>query len=273
MQSVVVKLDAQNQQYAQDESYSFVVRNSDAVFAEVQAKSYAGVVYALESLAQLIRYDDKYDRYYAPSTCTVTDAPRFPHRGLLVDSGRHFLPVTLLKKTIRALRMNKMNVLHWHLTEAESWPVNSKAFPEAAEAGAFSSLERYTIADLKDVVEYARKNAVKIVPEFDQPGHIGALYASHPEWFACAPKGSPTMNPGNSVALNPKEEGVYSFMQKFLIEEMLPIFIGSGGTDTIHIGTDEVPEECWKRNADLEDEDPHKLFLGYIQRVSKILLG
>ena len=81
------------------------------------------MVYGLETLSQLIKFDFSREQYYLPAACDIADAPRFPHRGLLIDSGRHFLPTSFIKKQVTVLRAHKMNVLHWHLTEDQAWPV------------------------------------------------------------------------------------------------------------------------------------------------------
>ena len=133
-------------------------------------------------------------------TLVVADAPRFRHRGILVDSGRHFEPVRQLKHTIRALRMHKMNTLHWHLPEDQSFPMlltdPSFFHPELAQQAAWTFPGRgaplpaaaadvpgevYTNDDLREVVAYANKHGVRVVPEFDMPGHETAWSVSHPE--------------------------------------------------------------------------------------------
>ena len=93
-------------------------------------------MYAFETLSQLVKFDADTEQYYAPSSCTVSDRPRFRHRGVLIDSSRHFLPIKLVKEMVRALRMHKMNLLHWHLTDDQSWPV---LFPLPQDIGTWGS--------------------------------------------------------------------------------------------------------------------------------------
>lgn len=92
----------------------------------------------------------------------IEDSPRFPHRGMLIDTGRHYLPVPFVRRVVRSLRIHKLNVLHWHLSDLQSFPFQSKVFPELSRAGSFSKRERYTTYELESVVKFARRNGVRV---------------------------------------------------------------------------------------------------------------
>jgi hexosaminidase len=140
---------------------------------EIHAETVYGAMHGFVSLWQLsdIVYDSGGNTILSASVPNlpifVKDAPRFGYRGLLVDTGRHFLPVSFLKTVIDGLEMNKLNVLHWHLVDAQSFPCGSSTFPELAEKGAYSyPAAAYSTDDLKALVAYAKERGVRIMPEW-----------------------------------------------------------------------------------------------------------
>ena len=146
-----------------DESYALKcspVANG-AGTCTVVASHTVGALRGLETLAHLAHAAS------IPLPLSTTDAPRFPYRGLLIDSARHFLPVASVKRVIDAMSATKLNVLHWHLTDTTSFPVESNLYPQLAGRGAFHPTLLYTQASLADVVAYAASRGVRVVPEFD----------------------------------------------------------------------------------------------------------
>ena len=115
---------------------------------------------------------------------SIQDRPRFPWRGLLIDAGRHFEPVEVIKRELDAMAAVKLNVLHWHLSEDQGFRVESRKFPKLHELG--SDGQYYTQDQLRDVVEYARMRGIRVVPEFDMPGHVTSWVVGYPE-LASAP--------------------------------------------------------------------------------------
>ncbi len=112
---------------------------------------------------------------------TINDAPRFKHREVLLDSSRHFEPVPTIKAFIDSLTYAKINVIHWHIVDSQSFPFDSPTYPTLGSMGAYSAQERYTIDDVADVVEYARQRGVRIMIEIDNPGHAASWCKGHPE--------------------------------------------------------------------------------------------
>lgn len=124
-----------------------------------------GALRGLETFAQLVQPD------YSVHEQSVVDYPRFPFRAVLIDTGRHYLPVPLLLAHLDAMAYNKMNVLHWHIVDMPSFPYVSKAFPHLSAGGAFDQNHLYTKADVDTIVSYAKERGIRVVPEFDVPGH------------------------------------------------------------------------------------------------------
>ena len=109
------------------------------------------------------------------------DEPSFEYRGLLIDTSRHYLPLNLILANLDAMSMNKMNVLHWHLTDSQSFPFKTNSIPEVADKGAFHPKMVYTTSDIENIVNEAYLRGIRVIPEIDMPGHTQAIAKSHPE--------------------------------------------------------------------------------------------
>lgn len=161
-----------------DESYRLeLALRGKLLEARITARSYFGVRHGLETLGQLIWWDEAAGKQGALRVLTrasIEDKPAFPYRGLLVDTGRQFFPVEELKRVIDGMAATKLNTLHWHLTDSQSFPFDSAQFPEMARWGAYSGDQIYTPDDVKDLADYARIRGVRIVVEIDSPAHAGA---------------------------------------------------------------------------------------------------
>lgn len=158
-----------------DESYKLTVRQSDddRLYADIEATTFYGGRHGLETLGQLIVYDDIRDELQLPRDVTITDEPHYTHRGILLDTGRNYVNVDVIKRTIDGMSASKLNVFHWHLTDSQSFPYYSKRRPELSRLGAYRTSHVYTIDDVKEIVDYGNVRGVKIVPEFDAPAHVG----------------------------------------------------------------------------------------------------
>ena len=168
---------------------------------------------------------------------SVWDSPRFRHRGLLIDTARHYLPTSIIKTHLDAMEASKMNVLHWHLTDDESFPLATSQTPELARCGAFSTAATYTSDDVDEVVEYARARGIRVIPEIDTPGHVASWARAHPEIVTRCGGGSeaPRLGP-----LNPAENGTYTVLWQ-LLREVASLFPDA----FMHVGGDEVEVGCW----------------------------
>lgn len=254
-------------QLQHDESYELSVPTDGQ--ATLHAQTVFGAYHGLETLAQLVAMNFTTGAYeVSGAPLHIEDSPRFAHRGLLIDTGRHFEPVPVLLGLIDSIAMAKLNVMHWHLTEDQSFPLASRVHPEFAEQGAWSYDERYTWGELKHVVEYARARGVRVVPEFDMPGHATSWQAAHPEIFT---SGGCTDSRG---ALDPANERTFEIIEA-LLRDWAEVFTD----EVLHLGTDEVPTDCWTNSVDeafMREKGfatANELFNYFIGRIHSIAAG
>lgn len=225
----------------QDESYTLEIK-SDAVL--IQAKTDVGALRALETLLQLTTHNAT--EYYFPGV-TIQDTPRFVWRGLMIDVARHFQPVGVIKRNLDAMASVKLNVFHWHLTDDQGFRVESKVYPKLQELA--SDGLYYTQAQIKDVVQYASNLGIRVIPEFDVPGHASAFLAAYPEL------GSKDGYKNNieryagvfDPTLNPIKEETYVFL-KNLFTEIAPLF----PDQYFHIGGDENAGKHWTESKEIQ---------------------
>jgi hexosaminidase len=224
----------------EDESYTLSV---DTAKVALSAKTDIGILRGLETLLQLLSADET--GYYFPCV-DIADRPRFTWRGLLIDAGRHFQPVDVIKRNLDAMAAVKMNVFHWHLTEDQGFRVESKVFPKLHQLGSDGMF--YTQAQIRDVIEYAAERGIRVMPEFDIPGHSTSWFVAYPE-FSSAP-GTYGIERKYGVfgqAFNPADERIYPFFDAFL-KEMSALF----PDPYLHIGGDEVEGHQWDANPAIQ---------------------
>ncbi len=231
---------AQVQQVGEDESYMLEITPSRAVLAAPNA---LGALHGLQTFLQLIQPTPA---GFAVPAVTIQDQPRFPWRGLLIDVSRHFLPLEVLKRNVDAMESVKLNVLHLHLTDDEGFRVESKRFRKLQEVG--SDGQYYTQAELRDFIGYARDRGIRVVPEFEMPGHSRALAAAYPELASGPGPYRAGRVPDVDSALDPIREQTYKFLDKF-IEEMAHLFPDA----YVHIGGDEVSNKPWDSNPKIQE--------------------
>jgi len=225
-----------------DESYSLDIKKSRI---SINAKTDVGALRGLETLLQLVHFNKS--NYYFEGV-SVNDSPRFVWRGLMIDAARHFQPVDVIKRNLDAMASVKMNVFHWHLTDDQGFRVESKVFPRLQEVAADGLF--YTQEQIKDVVKYASNLGIRVVPEFDVPGHASAILAAYPElgskedYNYNVERFSGVFNP----TLNPSKEVTYLFLET-LFREITPLF----PDEYFHIGGDENEGKHWDGNEEIQE--------------------
>jgi hexosaminidase len=224
----------------EDESYSLLIR---ADSASLRAPTTVGAIRGLETLLQLVESDAH--GFYLPAV-TIQDAPRFRWRGLLVDAGRHFMPPEVIRRTLDGMAAVKLNVLHWHLSEDQGFRVESRRYPRLQQLG--SDGLYYTQQQIRDIVDYARDRGIRVVPEFDMPGHSASWFVGYPQ-YAAAPGPYAIVREFGvfDPVFDPTREEVYRFIDGF-VGEMATLFPDAYW----HVGGDEVNGRQWAANAAIQ---------------------
>ncbi|WP_339708542.1 beta-N-acetylhexosaminidase [uncultured Kriegella sp.] len=310
---ILLKLD---ENIENEEGYELVVAYNKII---ISGKSAKGVFYAIQTLRQLmpptIESGTTLETELSIPAVVIKDEPRFAYRGMMLDVSRHFFPVSFVKKYIDLIALHKMNTLHWHLTEDQAWRIEIKKYPRLTEVGAFRNGTIighhpgtandqevyggfYTQEEVKDIVAYASKQHVTIIPEIEMPGHGAAAIAAYP-YLSCFPeepttvfndmmsdKGRELQKSGTHKIVQETwgvmddvfcggKESTFAFLQDVL-DEVIPLF----PSKYVHIGGDESPKANWERcpncQARIKKEklsDEHELQSYFVQRMEKYING
>ncbi|MFA7421462.1 MAG: family 20 glycosylhydrolase [Melioribacteraceae bacterium] len=249
-----------------DESYELNV-NEHSI--QIKSANSYGAIRALSTLNQLVTTDGK--DYNFPCV-SISDSPRFVWRGLLIDVSRHFEPVDVIKRNLDAMAAVKMNVFHWHLTDDHGFRIECKSLPKLHELG--SDGDYYTHEQILDIVRYATERGIRVVPEFDLPGHATSWLVGYPELASAPGPYSIERNWGIfNPTFDPTNEKVYEFLEIFF-KEMSLLFPDKYW----HIGGDENNGKQWDSNSKIQDfmkknnlKSNHELQNYFNIRVDKIL--
>jgi hexosaminidase len=254
------------QQLGEDESYRLEINPEGA---KIDAITPLGSMHGLQTFLQLVEVST--DGFAAPGV-KIQDKPRFPWRGLMIDVSRHFIPIDVLRRNLDGMEAVKMNVFHWHLSENQGFRVESKKFPKLHTMG--SDGLYYRQEEIRDLIGYARDRGIRVVPEFDMPGHSTAWFVGHPE-LASGP-GPYEIERKWGVfdpAMDPTNEKTYKFLDEF-VGEMTKLF----SDHYFHIGGDEVNGKQWDANVKIQEfkkthglKDNDALQAYFSQRLQKIV--
>lgn len=250
----------------EDESYTLRVLPEKT---EITGETDIGILRGLETFLQLVAADKQ--GYFIPSLI-IKDRPRFTWRGLLIDVCRHFQPVEVIKRNLEGMSAVKMNVLHWHLSEDQGFRVECKTFPKLHRLG--SDGFYYTHEQIREVILYAADRGIRVMPEFDIPGHSTSWLVGYPE-LASVPgpynieRRWGIMDP----TFDPTKKATYKFFKKFFAE-MTKLF----PDEYMHIGGDENNGKQWNANPKIQAfmkkhniPDNHTLQAYFNKKILKIL--
>lgn len=201
----------------------------------LSANNYHSFLRGIETFFQLFSpIEDSFEYQIDFLPLHILDSPSLPYRGIMIDSARHFLPIETIKHVIDGMLFHKLNVLHWHISDAESFPLVLDSYPELAKFSSYSHKKKYTKKDVEDIINYANFRGVRVVPEIDSPGH-SLSWAFSPNLSDIAMRCSkyngqldPTLNKTYDVV-----KGVLTDIQEYFSDEF------------VHLGGDEVSKNCW----------------------------
>ncbi len=271
-----------------DEGYRLEINENNIVIA---AKNKKGAFYAVQSLLQILPPSSASSEIVLEGV-RIEDAPRFSYRGMHLDVARHFFPVTFIKKYIDLMAMLKMNTFHWHLTEDQGWRIEIKQYPKLQEIAAYRKETLlghysdkphqfdgkkyggyYTQKEIKEIVAYASKRNITIIPEIEMPGHSQAAIAAYPELGCTGEQIEVATKWGVFEDIYCTKENTFTFLEN-VIDEVVALFPGK----YIHIGGDEAPKSRWKNCLSCQNrikkeglKDEYELQSYFITRMEKYI--
>ncbi len=251
------------------EKEAYVLKINDKKI-EILAESEAGIFYGIQTLLQLLPVElqsGKDCRLVGTEIkgLEITDKPKYSWRSFMLDSGRQYQTPDFIKRYLNYMAMLKMNVFHWHLSEGQGWRIEIKKYPKLTKIGSQVSKGKeqqgyYTQEEVKDIVAYAKKLHITVVPEIDVPGHSEAALTAYPE-MTCFKKAPTSVMAFSSNLFCGGRESTYTFLQDVLDEvcELFP-------SEYIHLGGDEAPKANWNKCTDCQNRikkenlhiSPHK---------------
>ncbi|EEQ92352.1 beta-N-acetylhexosaminidase [Blastomyces dermatitidis ER-3] len=264
---VKVKNEKAELQHGVDESYTLDIKER-AKSIEITANTIYGALHAFTTLQQIVIADGK--RLIVEQPVSIKDKPLYPYRGIMIDSARNFISLHKIKEQLNGMALAKLNVLHWHLTDSQSWPVQINRYPQMIK-GAYSPREIYTPQDIRNIVQYAKARGIRVLPEIDMPGHSAKGWEDiDPKLIACANSWwsndvwplhtAVEPNPGQLDIIYPETYKVVENVYKE-VKQLFP-------DNFFHTGGDEVHPNCFNFSSIIRDwfaEDPNRDFNDLLQ--------
>jgi len=225
----------------EDESYTLTVESTGA---KLDAATPLGAMHGMQTLLQLTEWGPK--GWDIPAVA-IQDKPRFPWRGLMIDISRHFMPLEQMERQIDGMAAVKLNVLHIHLSDDQGFRVESKKAPRLQQMSSEGMF--YTQEQIRGLVIYARDRGIRVVPEFDVPGHSTSWLVAYPELASDTPAPRLVRNDSDKQQppFDPTNEKVYKLLDD-VFGEMAALFPDA----YFHIGGDEVDPQYWNKSAHIQ---------------------
>ncbi|KAH8655471.1 N-acetylglucosaminidase [Xylariales sp. PMI_506] len=255
-------------QHGVDESYTLTITESSSTVA-ITAKTVWGALHAFTTFQQIVIWNGKCG-FIVEEPVTIKDSPNYAYRGVMIDTARNFISLGKIYEQIDGLALSKMNILHWHITDAQSWPIQLAAYPEATE-DAYSPSQIYSAQDVETVLAYARARGVRVIPEIDMPGHSSSgwkqidesIVTCQDSWWSNDNWPLHTAvepNPGQLDILNPKTYDVVQTLYSELSHRFTDNFF--------HVGGDELQTGCFNFSSLIRDwfaEDSSRTYFNLTQ--------
>jgi hexosaminidase len=251
-----------------NETYSLTISANSSTI-EIKAGTIWGAMHAFTTLQQMV-ISDGGSGLMVEQPVTVKDYPKFAYRGVMVDTGRNFISVNKMKEQIDGLALSKMNILHWHITDSQSWPIAMDSFPDFTK-DAYSPREIYSTDDVADIIAYAKARGVRVIPEIDMPGHSASgwkqadkdIVTCEDSWWSNDNWPLHTAvqpNPGQLDVMNPKTYEVVTQVYAELSARF--------EDDFFHVGGDELQVGCFNFSKPIRDwlaADPSRTYFDLAQ--------
>ncbi|KAL6586871.1 Beta-hexosaminidase 3 [Orobanche minor] len=230
---VLVVWPSDELQHGINESYKLQIPDpNNPLYAHIKAQTVYGALHGLQTFSQVCHYNISTRGILVQQVpLTIVDQPRFSYRGLLIDTSRHYQPLPVIKKVIDSMTYAKLNVLHWHIVDSQSFPLEIPSYPRLWEA-AYSVYERYTFADAAEIVSYAKRRGINVLAEIDVPGHAQSWGVGYPSIWPSTDCKEP---------LDVSNEFTFT-----LIDGILSDFSKIFKYKFVHLGGDEVNTSCWE---------------------------
>ncbi|KAF8021963.1 hypothetical protein BT93_G2178 [Corymbia citriodora subsp. variegata] len=264
---IVVHSGNEELQLGVDESYTLLVTKSDvkSVIGEatIEANTVYGALRGLETFSQLCTFDYSTKLVLVHNApWSIRDEPRFAYRGLLLDTSRHYYPVDVIKHILDSMSYAKLNVLHWHIIDEQSFPLEVPTYPKLWQ-GAYTKWERYTVEDAYEIVNFAKSRGIHVMPEVDVPGHAESWGKGYPELWPSTSCREP---------LDVSKSSTFDLISG-LLSDLRKIF----PFELFHLGGDEVNTDCWTstphvnqwlQNHNMTGKDAYEYFVLKAQEIA-----
>jgi hexosaminidase len=250
---VQISDSSEDLQHGVDESYTLEIKERSQSIIIV-AKTVWGALHAFTTLQQIVISDGQ-GGLFVEQPVSITDSPLYPFRGIMIDSGRNFLGLKKIYEQIDGMALSKLNVLHWHLDDSQSWPVQMSSYPQMTK-DAYSPREVYTSGDIKGVISYAKARGIRVIPEVDMPGHASSGWKQvDPDIVAC--QNSWWSNDNwplhTGVEPNPGQLDIINNKTYEVVEKVYNELSGIFTDNFFHVGGDEIHDNCYNFSSRTQD--------------------